>query len=87
MIIFGCSKCDSKFEVPDEYVGKWVICKKCNISVAIPTHKIQSSWNNGNRYNSVEITMQEDYRFVNIWDIGRESHAVDPLEVDCFSSD
>ena len=68
MIIFGCNKCGRKFEVPDEYVGKWVICKKCKISIAIPSHKTQSSRSYGNHCDPVEITTQEDYRFVNVWD-------------------
>ena len=78
MFRFGCNQCGHKFDVSEEYVGKWVICKKCNTSVAIPSLKIRSYRSNGNHYDPVEMTMQEDYRFVNVWDVG--SVYTEPLQ-------
>jgi len=38
MITFNCSGCESQYQVPDEYVGKKVRCKKCDtVNKIIPT--------------------------------------------------
>ena len=60
MIKFKCSKCAKDYRVSDEYAGKKVRCKQCNVINVIP--KPQPKVGCGDslaRYNSLLLELLE----------------------------
>ena len=64
MITFECEKCGRKFNVSDEYAGKEVVCKNCQLLMTVPLVTQKQTISFDTSYDPGRMFMAKNYEIL-----------------------